>query len=70
MTSVEQVTQQAHAIRPVRTLLSWAAALLFALGWVTAQVLMALWFVAAWMFVATREGWRAVKLSDEPGRPG
>lgn len=69
VTSAEAITEQARAIRPVRTVLSWVAALLFAIGWVTAQVLLALWFVCAWTFVAAREGWRTAKLSHEPGRP-
>ena len=61
MTTAEEITRQAREIHPVRTVLSWIAAVLFAAGWVIGQVLMVLWFVAAWMFVATREGWRSAK---------
>jgi hypothetical protein len=43
---------------------------LFAIGWLTCRVLSVLWLIAAWTFVATREGWRTAKLSHEPGRPG
>ena len=63
MASVDGITEQARAIHPLRTLLSWVAALLFALGWLTCQVLMAVWLVLAWTFVAAREGWRAAKVS-------
>lgn len=69
-TAVEEINEQARAIRPARAVLSWIAALLFALGWITCRVFAILWLIGAWLFVATREGWRAAKLSHEPGRPG
>lgn len=69
MTSVEQITEQAHAIRPARTVLSWIAALLFVFGWLTCQAFMLVWLVMAWTYVAAREGWRTAKLSHESRRP-
>ena len=70
MTTAEEIARQAREIHPVRTVLSWIAAVLFAIGWLIGKTFMALWFVGAWTFVATREGWRAAKVSHEPGRPG
>ena len=66
MTTAEEITQQAREIHPVRTMLSWVAAVLFAIGWLVGKTFMGLWFLAMWLFVATREGWRA---SHEPARP-
>lgn len=68
--TVDDITRQARAIHPVRTVLSWIAAVLFAIGWVTCKVLGVIWLIFAWTFVAAREGWRSAKLTDEPGRPG
>lgn len=70
MTTAEEITQQAREIHPARTALSWVAATLFAIGWLVGKTFAAAWFVAVWMFVALREGWRAAKVSHEPGRPG
>jgi uncharacterized membrane protein YciS (DUF1049 family) len=64
------ITRQAREIHPGRVLLSGIAAVLFALGWIIGKTFMAVWFIAMWMFVATREGWRTAKVNDEPGRPG
>lgn len=64
------IARQAREIHPGRALLSAAAAFLFGLGWLISKTFMAVWFVAMWMFVATREGWRTAKVSREPGRPG
>ena len=61
------ITTQAREIHPGRTLLTALAAVLFGLGWIVAQVVMAVWFVAVWMFVATREGWRTAKSPHERG---
>ena len=68
LTTAEDITRQAREIHPGRTLLSWVAAVLFALGWLTGKTFMLLWLIAMWTFVATREGWR--EASREPGRPG
>jgi len=67
--TTHDITAQDREIHPGRTLLTALAAVLFALGWIIAQVATAVWFVGAWMFVATREGWRTAKLSHEPARP-
>lgn len=68
--SVGEITSQAREIHAGRTLLSWVAAVLFVVGWLAWKVFAALWFIGAWMFVATREGWRSAKVSREPARSG
>lgn len=60
------IARQAREIHPGRTLLTWVAALLFGIGWITSKTFMVLWFVAVWMFVATREGWRTAKVNRGP----
>lgn len=67
---VDQITQQAREITPGRTVLSWIAAVLFAVGWITYKVFAVLWLAGAWTFVAARQGYRAAKVSRGPGRPG
>ena len=68
--SAEEITRQAREIRPARTLLSWVAAVLFAVGWLACKTVAVLWLAGAWMFVAVREGWRSARVSRGPGRPG
>jgi hypothetical protein len=70
LTTAEEITRQAREIHPGRTMLSWIAALLFGLGWLTGKTFMVLWLIGAWTYVAAREGWRTAKASREPGRPG
>lgn len=55
---VDEITRQARQVTPGRTMLTWIGAVLFALGWVVHKVFTVAWFVAAWAFVAVREGWR------------
>lgn len=55
---VEDITRQAREIHPARTLLTWIAALFFALGWILHKTFAVIWLAGAWTFVATREGWR------------
>jgi hypothetical protein len=62
------ITRQAREIHPGRVLLSAIAGVLFALGWIISKTFAAVWFIAMWTFVATREGWREAR--REPGRPG
>jgi hypothetical protein len=56
---VDEITDQARAVRPARTLLTVIAAVLFGIGWVTARVFTVAWFSVMWCGVAVREGWRA-----------
>ena len=56
---VDQITEQARAVRPARTALTVIAAALFGIGWVTARVFAVLWLSVMWSGVAVREGWRA-----------
>lgn len=58
MLSVDDITRQAREISPGRTLLTWLAAVLFAVGWVLHKTFMVVWLAGAWAFVAAREGWR------------
>ena len=67
---VEEITREAREIHLGRTLLTWVAALLFGLGWLAFKVVAVLWLAAAWVFVATRTGWRAAKVGHGPARPG
>jgi hypothetical protein len=56
---VDDITAQAHAVRPGRTVLTVVAAVLFGVGWVAARVFAILWLSVMWSGVAVREGWRA-----------
>jgi hypothetical protein len=67
---VEEITREAREIHPGRTLLTWVAALLFGVGWLAFKAFAVLWLAAAWVFVATRKGWRAAKVNHGPARPG
>lgn len=64
---IDDITRQAHEIRPARTILMWVGALLFAIGWVIHKTFMGAWFVGAWAFVAVREGWRAAGTAKDRG---
>lgn len=70
MTTAEEITRQARGVRPARTLLSWLAAVLFAVGWLTYHTFALMWLAGAWMFVAAREGWRSARLNHEPSGSG
>jgi hypothetical protein len=56
---LDDITAQAHAVRPGRTVLTVIAAVLFGVGWVTARVFAVVWLSVMWSGVAVREGWRA-----------
>jgi len=56
---LDEITAQARAVHPGRTLLTVIAAVLFGVGWVTARVFAVAWLAAMWCGVAVREGWRA-----------
>lgn len=55
---VDEITRQARDVSPGRTLLTWIGAVFFALGWALHKTVSLLWLAGAWVFVATREGWR------------
>jgi hypothetical protein len=67
---LEHINRQAKEVHPGRTVLTWIAAVLFAVGWVACKVLGLLWLAAAWSFVAMREGWREARSTGGTGRPG
>lgn len=74
---LDEITRQAREVHPARTLLTWVASLLFGIGWVAfkvfvviRKVLAVLWLAGAWMFVATRTGWRQAKADHGSSRPG
>ena len=70
---VDDITRQAREIHPGRTVLTWVAGALFALGWLACKVVAVVWLAGAWAFVAAREGWReaaGVKVTRGAGRPG
>lgn len=49
-----RITSQARQVRIVPTLLTVAAALLWAVGWVAARALLAVWQVLVWSCVAVQ----------------
>jgi len=70
---IDDITRQAREVHPARTLLTWVAGLLFAVGWVAYKVAAVAWLAGAWSFVAVREGWREAaraRVSRGAGRPG
>jgi hypothetical protein len=70
--AVEDITRQARQIRPARTVLTWVGALLFGVGWLAFKIVTVAWLVAAWTFVAAREGWREARkaqVTRGAGRP-
>ena len=56
---VDAISEQAHEVKPGRTVLTAIAGVLFGLGWVTARIFSVLWLAFTWSWVAVREGWRA-----------
>lgn len=69
-TQLDGITRQAREVHPVVTVLTWVAAVLFSVGWLSCKTVGVLWLAGAWVFVATREGWRKAKAGHGPGRPG
>jgi hypothetical protein len=56
---LDDISSQARAVRPGRTVLTVIAAVLFGVGWVTARVFAVVWLSVMWSGVAVREGWRS-----------
>ena len=67
---LDEITRQAREVHPVRTLLTLIASLLFGIGWLAYKIVAVLWLAAAWMFVATRAGWRVAKADRGSSRSG
>lgn len=56
---VDQITAQARAVRPGRTVLTVIAGALFGLGWVVAKVFAVAWLCVTWSWAAVGVGWAA-----------
>lgn len=54
---LDRIEQRARAAHPGRTVLTVAAALLFALGWLACKAFAVAWFAVAWCGSAVAEGW-------------
>lgn len=67
---LDEITRQAREVHPVRTILTLIASVLFGMGWLAYKVVAVLWLAAAWVFVATRAGWRQAKADHGSSRPG
>lgn len=67
---LDEITRQAREVHPARTILTWIASILFGIGWLAYKTVAALWLAGAWMFVATRAGWRKAKTDHGAGRSG
>lgn len=55
---VERISAEARQIHPGRTLLVVAAAVLYAIGWLTGTLVVGAWVALAWTFTAIRLGWQ------------
>ena len=53
----DQIREQARTLTPLRTLLTFLASLLFALGWLASKSLGVLWAGVAWSIAAVKVGW-------------
>jgi hypothetical protein len=56
---VDSITAQAKQVRPGRAVLTFIAAMLFGLGWVTSRVFAVAWLGFAWSWTAVRVGWES-----------
>lgn len=55
---VDRISAEARQVELGRSLLTILAAVLYALGWLLAKVVIVLWLIVAWTFTAIRLGWR------------
>lgn len=55
---LERINSEAKEVRIGRAVLTFIAALLFGLGWLTARLFAIIWLVCAWSFTAVKVGWR------------
>lgn len=58
---VAAITARARSMTFGRTLLTLIAAILYSLGWATARVSGACWFVLVWTIAAVKEGWAGAR---------
>lgn len=54
---LEDINTRARDVHFGRTLLTVIAALLYAVGWLTAKILGGIWLAFAWSAVAVKVGW-------------
>lgn len=59
---VDEITAQAREIRFGYTILTFLAAIFYALGWITAKVFTALWLALTWSWTAIRIGWQEARM--------
>jgi hypothetical protein len=62
---LDRISEQAREIRPGRALLTIIAAMLFALGWITAKMLTVAWLAILWSFAAVKVGWQEARPKPE-----
>lgn len=55
--TLDRIRAEAQALRPLRTLLTLLASLLWALGWLAAKSVGVLWAGVAWSLAAAKVGW-------------
>lgn len=55
---IGRISEEARQVQFSRGLLTIIAAVLYAVGWITRKVFVALWLVAAWSWTALRLGWQ------------
>lgn len=56
---LDEITEQARAAKPGRTILTVVAAVLFGLGWCAAKTFAVVWLGVTWGFTAVRVGWQS-----------
>jgi hypothetical protein len=62
---LDRISEQAREIRPGHALLTIIAAMLFALGWITAKMLTVAWLAILWSFAAVKVGWQEARPKPE-----
>ena len=53
----DRIRAEAQDLKPLRTLLTLLASLLWVLGWLVAKTVGVLWSAVAWSIAATKVGW-------------
>lgn len=64
---VDRITAEARNIHAGRALLTLVAAVLFAVGWITAKVFIVTWAAIAWGAAAVKIGWQDARRSSGSG---
>lgn len=57
--TLDRIREEAHSLKPLRTLLTFLASVLFALGWVASRTLGVIWAGLAWAYAAVIVGWKS-----------